>query len=70
MQSRLLWCVLISTAGLAHSACRSQPSGGDPQEQARALPKRLIVMVKQADLDCALSALREAGYPVNQLARS
>jgi uncharacterized protein len=28
------------------------------------------IMVKQADLDRALSALRDAGYPVNQLARS
>jgi hypothetical protein len=28
------------------------------------------IMVKQADLDRALSALREAGYPVNQLASS
>ena len=172
MRSRFLWCILIGSAGLAHSACRSKPSGGEPQEQAAAAPKRPIVplevlgdrlavcrtdkdrplptwakasagefisvtrtrdelsiilsdqrapakarcerdwrllmvkgpldftqvgiiaglsgtlanagisifalstydtdyiMVKQADLDRALSALREAGYPVNQLASS
>jgi hypothetical protein len=43
MRSRFLWYALVSTAGLAVFACRSEPASREPQEHVVTTPKPHIV---------------------------
>jgi uncharacterized protein len=43
MRSRFLWYALVSIAGLAIFACRSEPSSREPQEPVAPTPKPHIV---------------------------